>query len=682
VADGRPKSADLSLATMGSALDREALLRWALWLGGVYVGVATLVYVLPAHEVLRRAVEAVVLAVGPLAAGAACVQVARKAPPFVRTAWSIIAIGTLLALIGQLISGVDLIWGNSSGERPAAAVLFVIFEITLAIGTAIALRIRERGLVAEIALDAALILLAAAAVVLRYAPGVAANLERTPAQLARQVGTLLGTLAGPFAAICALTFSGLLLFWRESPVSRAVAIGLAGAALSFATLDGIVAFSGAPMGDPVIIDELVRLAGWGFLTFAAVAAIRTQDQATSLAEPTRFATRMRQAVVPASVFFICVAWVDAALNPPGRVEVNLALAVMGALVMVRVTQLLQTAHQEAVQRQELAHTRALVEVSQALAGSKELNQTLDLVSVWASRLLDARAATIELLSEDGDYLELRTGFNLPADLIGMRFPVNGSFTGSVVRTSQPRVTGDVSGEPEYNPPSSDYPGKATLAAYMGNAPMAAAPLRYRTRVVGALAVLGSRPFDRRQLELLGALADQAALAIENARLFEQVTALSLTDPLTGLANRRQLDRDLAREFAAAVRGRKLVCVLFDIDRFKEYNDRHGHLAGDEALRLFARALTSETRAMNLAVRYGGDEFIVLLADADVSGADIFVRRVRQRFPPPDSVSEMAELSVAAGYAEYRPEMSSPEELIAEADLALYQDKARRSKKEA
>ena len=209
--------------------------------------------------------------------------------------------------------------------------------------------------------------------------------------------------------------------------------------------------------------------------------------------------------------------------------------------------------------------------------------------------------------------------------------------------------------------------------------MAAAPLRYRNRVVGALAVMGRRPFDRRQLELLGALADQAALAIENARLFEQVTALSLMDPLTGLANRRQLDRDLAREFAAAVRGRKLVCVLFDIDRFKEYNDKHGHLAGDEALRLFARALTSETRAMNLAVRYGGDEFLVLLADASAGGAEIFVRRVRQRFPPPGSISALAELSVAAGFAEYRPEMSSQEELIAEADLALYQDKAVRKK---
>jgi diguanylate cyclase (GGDEF)-like protein len=417
--------------------------------------------------------------------------------------------------------------------------------------------------------------------------------------------------------------------------------------------------------------DLVRLAGWASLGFAATVRPRTRPHEQADVAPTRFANRLRQAVVPASVFFICVAWIDAALYPPGRVEVNLALAVMGALVAVRVSQLLATAQQEVVQRRELAHTRALVEVSQALAGSKDLHQTLDLVASWACRLLNARAASIELLNEDGSHLELRSGFNLPAEAIGLRFPTDASFAGWVVRHGKARVSDNPALDPFFHP--------ETLRI-VGDSPLSSAPLRYRGKALGALSCISSEPLDKPQMELLGALADQAALAIEDARLFEQVTALSLTDPLTGLANRRQLDKDLTREFAAARRGRRLVCVIFDLDKFKSYNDQNGHLAGDEALRLFALALTTETRAMNLAARYGGDEFMVLLTDSEIGGADTFIERVRQRFPPPNTPESRAGLTVSAGISEYRSEMTSPEELVAEADLALYAEKARRSSK--
>jgi diguanylate cyclase (GGDEF)-like protein len=305
-----------------------------------------------------------------------------------------------------------------------------------------------------------------------------------------------------------------------------------------------------------------------------------------------------------------------------------------------------------------------------LAGAKDLRHTLDLVAGWACRLLDARSTSIELLDAGGDMLELSAGFNMPPEAIGLRFPVHASFSGWVVRHGTPRVTDNAALDPFFH---------AETFEIVGNSPMASAPLHYRDKVLGALSCVSDVPLEKQQLELLGALADQAALAIENARLFEQVTALSLTDPLTGLANRRQLDKDLAREFAAARRGRRLVCVLFDLDNFKRYNDNYGHLAGDEALRLFARALMTETRAMNLAARYGGDEFLVLLTDSDRAGAEVFVERVRQRFPQPSTALPRTQLTIAAGISEFRAEMSSPDELVAEADLALYQNKSRRSK---
>jgi len=168
------------------------------------------------------------------------------------------------------------------------------------------------------------------------------------------------------------------------------------------------------------------------------------------------------------------------------------------------------------------------------------------------------------------------------------------------------------------------------------------------------------------------------VAIANARLFHQVHALSITDPLTGLANRRQLARDLSREFAAAKRGRQLVAVMFDVNGFKAYNDKHGHLAGDQVLRALGDALATHTRAMNLAARYGGDEFVVLLADSEPHGARIFVQRVRQGFDHAVAALGRGGVTIGAGIASYHPDMKDPEELIAAADAALYEAKAERS----
>jgi diguanylate cyclase (GGDEF)-like protein len=213
--------------------------------------------------------------------------------------------------------------------------------------------------------------------------------------------------------------------------------------------------------------------------------------------------------------------------------------------------------------------------------------------------------------------------------------------------------------------------------YLGNSPVAAVPLRYRDETLGVLWCISDYPLDATELALLGALAEQAAVAIENARLFHEVHILSLTDPLTGMPNRRQLEKDLYREFAAARRGRRLVVVMFDLNGFKQYNDRYGHLAGDEAIRMFANALTAEMRTMNMAGRYGGDEFTAVLADADRVGAEVFIERVRHRFPGPNATLRENELGVAAGLAEYVPEMASPDELLAAADAALYREKQQR-----
>jgi diguanylate cyclase (GGDEF)-like protein len=166
---------------------------------------------------------------------------------------------------------------------------------------------------------------------------------------------------------------------------------------------------------------------------------------------------------------------------------------------------------------------------------------------------------------------------------------------------------------------------------------------------------------------IGVLSDR--LHIERMRAEE----LALTDELTGLPNRRYVRLTLDREFAAAQRGRPLVLVFFDIDRFKTYNDRNGHAAGDYALRAVGQALGTQTRLMNISGRWGGEEFLAVLSSAEIAGALVFVERVKNRLR--ELQLRGGPITVSCGIAGYQPGMRTPDDLLSAADAALYEAKA-------
>lgn len=151
--------------------------------------------------------------------------------------------------------------------------------------------------------------------------------------------------------------------------------------------------------------------------------------------------------------------------------------------------------------------------------------------------------------------------------------------------------------------------------------------------------------------------------------------LACADPLTGLGNRRVLEFVLDRHVAGAARGIDATVVAFDLDNFKEYNDAHGHAAGDEALVLFARVLVEESRASDLPVRSGGEEFVVVLAGTNAKGATVYAERVRRRIAEVQT-STGEQLTVSAGIADTRAERRDAAELLHAADEALYEAKRR------
>ena len=142
-------------------------------------------------------------------------------------------------------------------------------------------------------------------------------------------------------------------------------------------------------------------------------------------------------------------------------------------------------------------------------------------------------------------------------------------------------------------------------------------------------VLASDSFESEQVEAAASLANQVVVALENARLHRLVEHQALVDSLTGLANRRSLEDTLRSELARAARFGDEVCVVFaDLDYFKRVNDRYGHAAGDEVLKAFAIALRETVRESDVAGRWGGEEFALVLTGTDAAGGARLAERAR------------------------------------------------------
>ncbi len=152
----------------------------------------------------------------------------------------------------------------------------------------------------------------------------------------------------------------------------------------------------------------------------------------------------------------------------------------------------------------------------------------------------------------------------------------------------------------------------------------------------------------------------------------ELERLSVTDPLTGLYNRRHLMGTLASELQRSQRLRRTFSVLLlDVDHFKQYNDTHGHPAGDAVLVKIADILRHTTRGVDCVARYGGEEFVVMLIEATVSTGATVAERIRARVADEGG----GKVTVSIGVAEYPAHGGTPDELIASADAAMYQAKS-------
>jgi diguanylate cyclase (GGDEF)-like protein len=167
--------------------------------------------------------------------------------------------------------------------------------------------------------------------------------------------------------------------------------------------------------------------------------------------------------------------------------------------------------------------------------------------------------------------------------------------------------------------------------------------------------------------------EHAHLIRENERLLKEVRRLAVTDGLTGLFNRRKLDESLANEFERARRSKRpLSMVMIDMDGLKTINDTYGHPAGDAALKLVADVIRSQTRRVDVAARFGGDEFVVLLPEVELELAVKIAERIFNKIRPTREHEDM--FTISGGVAQLRDDHASAEDLIRAVDEALYRAK--------
>ncbi len=206
---------------------------------------------------------------------------------------------------------------------------------------------------------------------------------------------------------------------------------------------------------------------------------------------------------------------------------------------------------------------------------------------------------------------------------------------------------------------------------------AVVPLIYRGKLIGLLVVRSddaTRLWAENELLLLHTVADQLAVAVNQAHLFAQMQEQALTDGLTGCYNRRSFELQLERDLQLAIRMRQpLSLIMLDLDNFKDINDRAGHDTGDNALRMLVDNLRRELRAVDSFARFGGDEFAIILPQANPDGAMLVAERLRKRMER-IHVPDFGFITASFGVASFPAHASSRDTLVVAADRALYNSK--------
>ena len=309
--------------------------------------------------------------------------------------------------------------------------------------------------------------------------------------------------------------------------------------------------------------------------------------------------------------------------------------------------------------------------------SSDPARTYEAILTQTRRLLRADRASLWVFDEDANEIVSRavTGLSFEAGEIA-RTGRGESVSERVLESGKPLLVEDIekSGLP-VAPAIRNYKTRSFISY----------PVTICTRKVGLLNFTdksGGGDFNEADLSLLEIVGPQIAVSLERAEWQEranQFQLMSITDPLTGLLNRRYLEERLTEELNRSKRyNYSMSCLMIDIDDFKNYNDNNGHQAGDKALKFVAHTLKAALRSADIACRYGGEEFCILLPQTSVTEAGVIAERIRQKVTDSANLygdfQVLERVSVSVGISGFVRHLDTADSVIAAADNALYSAK--------
>lgn len=321
-------------------------------------------------------------------------------------------------------------------------------------------------------------------------------------------------------------------------------------------------------------------------------------------------------------------------------------------------------------RERTRELEAVNRIASTVSRSLELNVILRDSLAKVLEVLEVRVGAVFLTDDNKPELNLMVHQGLPDDVVeDMRVTLFGENCPGVVALKGELIL--VQDDQDDSNPVVPIDGHPEFKS------MAGVPLESKGRVRGVLCLLSRKPhrFAEKDLSLLVTIGSEIGVAIENAWLYEKsythskkMEELSITDSLTHLFNRRYFYRRLKEEMARAKRQKHPVSLLVvDLDNLKEYNDSHGHLKGDDALRGVAQAITNSIRQdVDNGFRYGGDEFAVILPYSDSDESGDVAERIRKTFE--DFRLEGTSLSIGLAELDFEEEV---DDFVTRADSAMY-----------
>jgi len=317
------------------------------------------------------------------------------------------------------------------------------------------------------------------------------------------------------------------------------------------------------------------------------------------------------------------------------------------------------------------------EVNKDLASSIDLNSILDAVMKRAKELTKAETWTVFLVDEGtGELVFERTERKKTKETQKFRTMIGEGIAGWVAKGGMPVLVPDVSQDKRYSQKiDSAFNLKNKIKSII------CIPIKSNEKPIGVIEVFNKatgEPFTREDFNQLIELIEQSSILIERALLYQKVEELSITDDLTKLFNTRYLNRTIEMEIQRSLRYRESVSLIFmDIDDFKQINDRHGHLVGSKILAEMGQLLIRNLRTVDVVVRYGGDEFVIVLPHTPPAAAAMIAERIRKAVDRNvflEKEGYALKTTASFGVASYPETARSKEELIRLADEAMYKVK--------